>query len=72
MKGVLRCRSLRLNARKRLYEEIVVLTAVSSAETWNIDTEERTRSNVLEIKCLRNICGVAGMAGVRNEKEKKG
>ena len=56
-----------MSAKRRLYEGIVVLTALYGAETWNMGAAERRRWNVMEMRCLRSMCGVTWMDGVRNE-----
>ncbi len=65
-----KCRSLGMNAKRRLYEGIVVPTALRGAETQNIGAAEK-RLNVMEIRCLRSICGVTGMDRVRKEEVRK-
>ena len=54
------------NARKCLYEGVVVLTALYGAEAWVLRGAERKKVNVLEI-CLRSLVGVSRMDGLRNE-----
>ncbi len=50
-------KSLGMNAKRRLYEGVVVLTELYGAETWNVGAAER-RLNVMEMRCLRSMCGV--------------
>ncbi len=38
-----KCRSLAMNAKKRLYEGVVVPTALYGAETWNMGAAERKK-----------------------------
>ncbi len=45
VKRVFKCRSLGLNAKRRLYEEVVVPTVMYGAETWNMGAAERRRLN---------------------------
>ncbi len=66
------CRSLGMSAKRRLYEGVVVPTALYGAETWNMGTVERKRLNVMEMRCLRNMYGVTRMDRVRNEKRYEG
>ena len=56
-----------MNAKKCLYEGVIVPTALHGAETWGMRSAERRKVNVLEMKCLRSIVGVSRMDGVRNE-----
>ncbi len=57
-KRVFKCRSLRMSAKRRLYEGVVVPTVLYGAETWNMGAKERGRLNVMEVRCLRSMCGV--------------
>ncbi len=36
-------------------------------EPWNVGAAERRRLNVLEIRCLKHMCGVTQMDYMRNE-----
>lgn len=47
-----------MNAKRRLYDEIVVSTAQYRAETWNLGAAERKTLNVTKLKCLRSRCEV--------------
>ena len=71
MNRVFKCRSLGMNAKRRLYEGIVVPTALYGAETWNMRAAERRRLNVMEMRCLRSMCGVTRMDRVRNEEVRR-
>ncbi len=59
---MLSCRSLGMSAKRRLYEGIVVPAALYGAETWNMGAAERRGWSVMEMRCLRSVCGVTGMA----------
>ncbi len=67
MKRVFKCKSLGMSAKKRLYEGVVVPTALYGAETWNMRAAESKRLNVMEMRCLRSMCGVTRMDRVRND-----
>ena len=71
MKRVLKCRTLRMDAKRRLYEGVVVPTALYGAETWNMSAVERKRLNVMEMRCLRSMCGVTRMDRIRNEEVRR-
>lgn len=71
MNQVFRNRALGMNAKKRLYEGVVVPTALYGAETWNMGVAERKRLNVVEMKCLRSMCGVTRYDRVRNEEVRR-
>ncbi len=51
-----KCRSLRMNAKRRLYEELVVSTALYGAEAKNIEAAEKRKLNVMEMWCLGSMC----------------
>ncbi len=56
-----------MNAKRRLYEGVVVPTVLYGAETWNMGAAERRRLNVMEMRCLRSMCRVTRMDRVRND-----
>ncbi len=68
---MLSCRLLGINAKKRLCKEVLVPNALYGAEGWNMEATERRRINVMEIKCLRNMCGVIHIDRVRNEEVRR-
>ncbi len=47
------------------------MRALYGAETWNMGAAERKRLNVMEMRCLRNMCGVTRMERVRNEEVRR-
>ncbi len=57
----------RIGLKRRMYKGVVVSTPLYGAETWNMGAEERRRLNVMEMRCLRSMCGVARMGQVRND-----
>ncbi len=51
-----------MSAKRKLYEGVVVVPlTLYWAETWNMGTVERKRLNVMEMRCMRNMCGVTRM-----------
>jgi len=66
-----KCSSLEMNVKRRLYEGIVVPTALYGAETWKVGAAERRRLNVMEMRCLRSMCGVTRIDRVRNEEMRR-
>ena len=66
MKSVLCNRGLGITAKKSLYEEVIVPTALYGAEAWGMRSADRRKVNALEMKCLRNLVGVSRMDRVRN------
>ncbi len=67
MKRVFKYRSLGMSGKRRLYEGAVVPAALYGTETWNMGAAERRKLNVMEMRCLRSMCGVTRMDRVRNE-----
>ncbi len=67
MKRVFKCRSLGMSAKRRLYKGAVVPTVLHEAEAWNMGAAERRRLNVMEMRCLRIMCGITQMDQVRND-----
>ena len=65
LKSVLCNRGLGINAKKCLYEGVIVPTALYGAEAWGMRSAERRKVNVLEMKCLRSLVGVSRMDRVR-------
>ena len=45
--------------------------ALYRAEAWGTKSAERTKMNVLEMKCLRNLVAVSGMDTVGNEEVRR-
>ena len=64
---MLSCRVMRINVNRRLYEGVTVPTALYRAETWNMGVAEKKKLNVMEMRCLKSMCGVMCMDQVRNE-----
>ena len=48
-----------IQAKKFLYEGVVVPTALYGAEAWGIRSSERRNVNAVEMKCLRSLVGVS-------------
>ncbi|MCP4272649.1 MAG: hypothetical protein GY781_11890, partial [Gammaproteobacteria bacterium] len=70
-KRVFKCRSLNMNAKKALYEGVIVPTVLYGAEAWGLRVAERRRSNVFEMKCLRSMIGVTRMDRLRIEEVRR-
>ena len=66
LKSVLKNRGLRINAKKYLYERVIVPTALYGAEAWGMRSPGRRQVNALEMKCLRSMDGVSRIDRVRN------
>ena len=55
-------------AKTCLYEGVIIVpTALYGAESWGMRSAERSKVNVLEMKCLRSLFGVSRLDRVRNE-----
>ena len=61
-------RSVVLSGKNELYERVVMPTVTYGAETLGMSTEEKHELGVIEMKCIRKVCGVTRMDRVRNEK----
>ena len=71
LKSVLSNRGLGIKAKKCLYEEVFVPTALYGAEALAMRSAERRKVNVLEMKCLRSMVGVSRRDRVRNEEVRR-
>ena len=60
-------RTIGINIKRTLYEGVGVPAALSGAETWCMAEAENKKFNVVEMRCLRSMCGVTRMDQVRNE-----
>ena len=58
VKSMLSNRGLGIKAKKCLYEEVIIPTALYGAEAWGMRSAERRKVNVLVMKCLRSLVGV--------------
>ena len=67
MRDMWKVRSVGMNAKRRMYESIVVPTALYGAETWAVNGRERKKLDVMEMRSLRSICGVTIRDRIRNE-----
>ena len=70
-KNIMRNRHLGMDAKRRLYEGVIVPTVLYGAETWNLREAERKSLNVFEMKCLRSMVRVTRLDRVRNEEVRK-
>ncbi len=59
-------RALGMKAERRLYEGVVIPTALYGAETWNVRESERNRLDVFETRCLGSMVGITRMDRVKN------
>ena len=64
-------RGLGINAKKYLYDGVIVPTPLYGPEAWGMRSAQRRKVNVLEMKCLRSLAGVPRMGRVRNEDVRK-
>ena len=62
---------MEINAKKCLYEGVIVPTVLYGAEAWGMRSAERRKVNVLELKCLRSLVGVSRMDRVWNEEVRR-
>ena len=67
MKTVFKNRGVSMEVKRRLYESVIVPSALYGSETWGMKVVERRRMNVFDMRCLRYMAGVTVMDRVRNE-----
>ena len=72
MKRLWIVRSVNFKAIRELYERVVVPTVMYGSEAWGLRVEERRKLDVMEMRCLRSMCGVTRMDRLRNEVVPKG
>jgi hypothetical protein len=58
---------LSIDAKRGMHEVIVATTLLYSSEVWATGAAERRRMEVMEIECMRAMCGVSIMDRVRNK-----
>jgi hypothetical protein len=58
---------LSIDLKRGMYEGIVAPTLLYVSEVWAIGAAGIRRMEVMEIKCIRDMCGVSIMDKVRNE-----
>ena len=71
MKSIWKVKEVGMRVKKGLYESIVVPTVMYGGESWGLRKEERRKLNVMEMNCLRNMCGVSRREHVRNEEVRR-
>ena len=67
LKKVWNNRELGMQVKRGLYESVVVPTALYAAETWGMKADDKKRLDVMEMRCLRSMCGVTRWDRIRNE-----
>ena len=71
MNGVIRNRGLGMDVKRALYEKVIVPTVTYGSELWGMKERERQKLNVLEMRCLRSMCGVSRLDRLRNDVVRK-
>ena len=67
LKGEWRQRKMSREVKVDRYNSIIVSTALYGSETWTMTERMKQKVYVMEMSCLRRICGVTRMGRVRNE-----
>ena len=67
MKKIWKTRELGMEVKRGLYESVIVPTALYAAETWGMKSADKKRLDVMEMRCLRSMCGVTRWDRLRNE-----
>ena len=66
MKSIWKVKEVGMNAKRALYESIIVPTVLYGGEAWGLRQAERNRLDVMEMMCLRSMCGVTRRDRVEN------
>ena len=56
-----------MNAKRRLYEAVIIPTVLYGSETWSVSEVDKKKLNVFEMRCLRSMVGVSRIDRVRNQ-----
>ena len=56
--GMWNNRGVSIEVKRRMYESIVVPTVLYGSETWTWSRRVNKKVNVMEMSCLRKMCGV--------------
>ena len=64
-------RRLWIKDNKCLYEGVIVPPSLYGTEAWGMRSVERSKVNVLAMKCLRSLVVVSRMDRVRNEEVRR-
>ena len=71
MNKLFKCREMGMRAKKGIFEAVGATTALYAAEGWNMRKEDGNRLDVMEMRCLRSMCGVTRWDRVRNEEVRR-
>ena len=71
MKRLWRNEGMGMEAKKALYEGVVIPTVLYGSETWGLREAERRKLDVLEMGCLRSMCRLSLRDRVRNEEVRR-
>ena len=71
MKRLWRNEGMGMEAKKVLYEGVVVPTVLYGSETWGLREAERRKLDVFEMGCLRSMCRLSLRDRVRNEEVRR-
>ena len=61
LEKVYNCRKVGMNVKRNLYKGVTMSSALYGAKTWSMEVSKRKVLNIMEMKCLRSICGVTLM-----------
>ena len=67
MKRLFNVRIVYVEAKSELYKRVVVPTVMYGSGAWGLRVEERRKLDVMEMRCLRSMCGMTRMDRLRNE-----
>ena len=64
-------RGVSMEVKRRMYDSIVIPTALYASEAWTWSGRVGKKLDVLEMSCLRRMCGVTLRDRVRNEEVRR-
>ena len=67
MKRLWNVRTVNVRAKRELYESLVLKTVMYGLEAWGLRVEVESKLDVMEMRCLRSMCGVTRMDRLRYE-----
>jgi hypothetical protein len=71
LKNIWKRAGISKDAKRSMHEGIVVPKLLDGSEVWAASAEDRKKMGVMEIKCMRAMCGVNIMCRIRNEEVRR-
>ncbi len=67
MRQISACKSINIAIKLRLFNTIILPTAIYVSETWKITAKVTEQLNVFQQRCLRSILGISYLDRITNE-----